>query len=175
MLAHVTYDGTTLTMTLLDLVVNKSFTLTQVINIPQVVGANTAYVGFTGSTGGGSTSSQKILYWTYAPQMPTTASATSAPTFSSPAGNYSTSQSIVLSSTTKGATIYYTTKGTTPTTASAVYSSPIIVGTGTTTIEAIAVANGFSPSAVVDSNLYCGGTHTGQFLQRIQLDRRPGA
>ena len=158
MLAHVTYDGTTLTMTLLDPVVNKSFTLTQVINIPQVVGANTAYVGFTGSTGGGSTASQKILYWTYAPQTPTTASATSAPTFSSPGGSYSTSQSIVLSSATKGATIYYTTNGTTPTTASTVYSSPIIVGTGTTTIEAIAAANGFSPSAVATATYIVGGT-----------------
>ena len=157
MSAHVTYDGTTLTMTLLDLVVNKSFTLTQVINIPQLVGASTAYVGFTGSTGGGSASSQKILYWTYTPQMPTTASATSAPTFSSPAGNYSTSQSIVLSSATKGATLYYTANGTTPTTASAVYSSPIIVGTGTTTIEAIAVANGFSPSAVATATYIVGG------------------
>ena len=62
--AHVTYDGTTLTMNLLDLVNNKTFTMSKVINIPQIVGANTAYVGFTGSTGG-LTSSQKILTWTY--------------------------------------------------------------------------------------------------------------
>jgi hypothetical protein len=155
--AHVTYDGTTLTMTLLDQVVNKSFTLTKVINIPQVVGANTAYVGFTGSTGGGSTASQKILYWTYATQA-ASAPTTSVPTFSVPGGSYSTSQSIVLSSTTQGATIYYTTNGTTPTAASTVYSTPIVAGTGTTTIEAIAVANGFPPSAVATATYIVGGT-----------------
>ena len=67
MLAHVTYDGTTLTMNLLDLVTQKTFTLTDVINIPQIVGANTAYVGFTAATGG-LAASQKILYWTYTAQ-----------------------------------------------------------------------------------------------------------
>ena len=155
--AHVTYDGTTLTITLFDPVVNKSFTLAHAINIPQVVGANTAYVGFTGSTGG-ATASQKILSWTYAPQMPPSIAATSTPTFSSPGGSYSTSRSIVLSSATQAATIYYTTNGTTPTAASAVYSGPLVVGTGTTTIEAIAVANGFSPSAVATATYIVGGT-----------------
>ena len=74
MVATVTYNGTTLTMNLQDLVTNKTFTLTQAINIPQIVGANTAYVGFTGSTGG-ETSSQKILYWTYTTQTPSPATA----------------------------------------------------------------------------------------------------
>jgi len=66
-LATLTYDGKTLTLNLLDLVVNKTFTYSKVINIPQVVGSNKAYVGFTGSTGG-LTASQKILYWTYTGQ-----------------------------------------------------------------------------------------------------------
>jgi hypothetical protein len=64
MVAHVTYNGTTLTMLLTDAVTNKTFTLSKAINIPSVVGATKAYVGFTGSTGG-LTASQKILYWTY--------------------------------------------------------------------------------------------------------------
>ena len=38
--------------------------MSQPINIPQIVGGNTAYVGFTGGTGGLS-ASQKILTWTY--------------------------------------------------------------------------------------------------------------
>jgi hypothetical protein len=63
-LAHATYNGTTLVMTLTDLVTNKKFTLSKAINIAQVIGSKTAYVGFTGSTGG-LTSSQKILTWTY--------------------------------------------------------------------------------------------------------------
>jgi hypothetical protein len=156
--AHITYDGTTLTMNLHDLVNNKTFTLTKVINIPQIVGANTAYVGFTGSTGG-LTSSQKILTWTYtaaAAAPPVTA----APVFSPPAGAYSTAQSVTLSSATAGAAIYYTTDGTTPTTGSNVYSGPMTVGDGTTTIKAIAVAGGLSPSAVATAAYIVGSTVT---------------
>jgi hypothetical protein len=62
--AQLTYDGTTLTLNLHDLVTNDTFSVSQAINIPQIVGGNTAYVGFTGSSGG-LTSSQKILTWTY--------------------------------------------------------------------------------------------------------------
>ncbi len=155
MLAHVTYDGTTLSMNLLDLVNNKTFTLTKAINIPQVVGANTAYVGFTGGTGGLS-AIQKILYWTYATQA--VSQVTSAPVFSPPAGSYSTTQSVTLSSATTGAVIYYTTNGTAPTTASPVYNGAIAVGTGTTTIEAFAVASGSSPSAVATATYVVGST-----------------
>jgi hypothetical protein len=68
--AKLTYDGTTLTLNLLDLVTNDTFTMSQAINIPQVVGGNTAYVGFTGGTGGLS-ASQKILAWTYTTQSVT--------------------------------------------------------------------------------------------------------
>src|SRR6201996_3385357 len=112
--AHVTYDGTTLSMTLLDLVTNKSFVLTQAINIPQIVGANTAYVGFTGSTGGLS-AIQKILTWTYATQAPSPA--TASPVFSPPGGSFTTSQNGTLSDSTAGAGVYLTTNGTTPNTA----------------------------------------------------------
>ena len=49
--AQVTYDGTTLTLHLLDLVTNDTFTMSQAINIPSIVGGNTAYVGFTGGSG----------------------------------------------------------------------------------------------------------------------------
>ncbi len=157
MLATITYNGTTLTLNLQDLVINKTFTLTKAINIPQIVGANTAYVGFTGSTGGES-SSQKILYWTYAAQTPTPV--TAAPSFTPPAGSYSTAQSVALSSTTAGAVIYYTTNGTTPTTSSPVYKTAIAVGDGTTTLEAIAVASGMAPSPVATAKYVVGSTVT---------------
>jgi hypothetical protein len=144
-LAHITYDGTTLSMNLQDLVTNKTFVLTKAINIPQVVGANTAYVGFTGSTGGLS-ASQKILYWTYATQA--ASSVTSAPVFTPQTGSYSTAQNVTLADSTAGAVIYYTTNGTAPTTSSSVYAGAIAVGAGTTTVEAMATANG-SQSTVV--------------------------
>ena len=62
--AHITYDGTTLTLTLTDTVTNASFTTSTAINIPATVGGNTAYVGFTAGTGG-LVATQKILNWTY--------------------------------------------------------------------------------------------------------------
>jgi hypothetical protein len=67
--AHVTYDGTDLTLTLSDEVTLATWSYSWAVNIPAAVGGNTAYVGFTGGTGA-STSSQKITYWTYLPGAP---------------------------------------------------------------------------------------------------------
>jgi Bacterial Ig-like domain (group 3)/Legume lectin domain/Chitobiase/beta-hexosaminidase C-terminal domain len=61
---HLAYDGTTLAMTITDNVAGATFSQSWPINIPQVVGAEQAYVGFTAGTGG-ETSSQKIETWTY--------------------------------------------------------------------------------------------------------------
>ena len=71
----------------------------------------------------------------------------SNPTFSPAPGTYTSAQTVTLSDWTSGSTIYYTTNGTTPTTSSAVYSSPIQVS-ATETIEAMAAASGFANSAV---------------------------
>jgi hypothetical protein len=62
--AHITYDGTTLVLTLTDAVTLATWSHSFTINIPAQMHGNTAYVGFTGSTGN-LTSSQKITYWTY--------------------------------------------------------------------------------------------------------------
>jgi fibronectin type 3 domain-containing protein len=62
-----TYDGTTLVVTIHDTVTGTSATQNYAINIPSVVGGNQAYVGFTGGTGG-LVATQDILSWTYTPQ-----------------------------------------------------------------------------------------------------------
>jgi hypothetical protein len=77
-------------------------------------------------------------------------SAAATPTFSPVAGSYSSAQSVTISDTTSGATIYYTTNGTTPTTASTKYTGAISVSS-TTTIQAIAVASGFNNSSVASA------------------------
>jgi len=61
---HMVYNGVTLIMTLTDTVTNASVTEAFPVNIPTMVGGNTAYVGFTGGTGA-STATQNVLSWTY--------------------------------------------------------------------------------------------------------------
>jgi hypothetical protein len=73
--------------------------------------------------------------------------AAAIPTFSPAAGSYTGTQIVKVSDATAGATIYYTTNGTTPTTASTLYSGPITVS-ATETLKAIAIAGGYSNSAV---------------------------
>jgi len=92
---------------------------------------------------------------TYAAATPVTQSFTvnsaskiaATPTFSVPAGAYTSAQSVTLSCSTASSTIYYTTNGTTPTTSSSVYSSAISVSS-TETIEALCAATGYTNSAV---------------------------
>jgi chitobiase/beta-hexosaminidase-like protein/BACON domain-containing protein len=73
--------------------------------------------------------------------------ATATPVFTPPGGSYTNTQSVTITDATRGAAIYYTLNGTTPTTASTVYSVPISV-TASETIKAIAIAPGYSLSAV---------------------------
>src|SRR5208282_1778956 len=72
----------------------------------------------------------------------------STPSFSpAPVGTFTTTQSVTLADSTPGVTIYYTTNGSTPTTASTQYTGPIAVS-APTTINVIAVGNGYGRSAV---------------------------
>ena len=75
---------------------------------------------------------------------------TQTPTLSPDGGTYTRAQTVKISAS-HGATIYYTTNGSTPTTGSAVYTGSIAVSS-TETIKAIAVANGYSTSAVASAS-----------------------
>lgn len=73
-----------------------------------------------------------------------------APTFSPPGGAYEIPQSVTLSSTTPGATIHVTEDGSTPSRASAVAVAPLLI-LETTTVRAMAVADGYADSAVASA------------------------
>ncbi|GAB3860515.1 hypothetical protein GCM10027610_101580 [Dactylosporangium cerinum] len=79
------------------------------------------------------------------PPPPSTTVAT--PTFTPPAGTYTSAQSVAISTSTPGATIRYTTDGSTPTTSSPVYTGPVTVS-ASTTLKAIGTASGMTTSAV---------------------------
>jgi len=77
----------------------------------------------------------------------TTTTTAATPTFSPAAGSYTTAQTVTISDSTAGATIYYTTNGATPTASSTKYTAAISVSS-TETIEALAVASGDTNSAI---------------------------
>jgi hypothetical protein len=82
---------------------------------------------------------------------------TATPTFSPGSGTYSTAQSVTIKDTTPGASIYYTTNGSTPSTGSTLYSAPVQVSVSEM-LQAVAIAAGFSQSAVGSANYTIGST-----------------
>ncbi len=79
--------------------------------------------------------------------QPQVATPTAAPS----GGAVPVGTTVALSTTTPGATIYYTTDGSTPTTSSNVYNTPIPI-TGAVTIKAIAVLAGMTDSTVMSES-----------------------
>ena len=112
------YDGTTLKVAITDTVTGATAAQSYSVNFPSIVGSTSAYLGFTGSTGGtGSlTATQNILSWTYVsslitPPPPTFVTATASLgqvllnwTASSGASSYNIYRS--LSSNGEGSTPY---------------------------------------------------------------------
>jgi hypothetical protein len=138
--AHVVYDGSILSMNLTDTVTGKQAYFQWPVNIPAIVGGDTAYVGFTGGT----INPVPLLIdsWSWWRGYDTRLA---QPTFSRAAGAYTSSQSVTITGPS-GAKIYYTTDGKPPTTAATVYGGPITVSSNKV-VQAIAVKSGYTNSA----------------------------
>ncbi len=147
---HMTYNGTTLTWTITDSTAGTSFTTSATVNIPSMVGGNSAFVGFTAGTGG-ATATQEIITWTYAPQA---ISPAATPVIGPTPGVYTNSVTVSITDSTPGATITYTTDGSTPVPGS--HGTPISSGgsftlTSSATVNAIASASGFANSQMASA------------------------
>jgi hypothetical protein len=152
---HMTYDGANLAMTITDTTTSATFTQTWPVSIPSSIGANTAYAGFTGATGG-YTSNQNILSWTMSSGASSGGGTVAPPTFSPVAGTYLGTQTVSLSDTTSGATIFYTLDGSQPGTSAGGSTqqynpaTPLTVSS-TETIKALATASGMTTSGTASA------------------------
>jgi hypothetical protein len=145
MAATLVYDGSLLTMTLLDTVTHDQFRASWPIDIPAITKSNTAWVGFT--AGELPEGVNKVLTWSfsrgYEKRLP-------AANFAVAGGSYPSAKTVSIDAY-PGATIYYTTNGQQPTTSSKKYTGPFSVSS-TTTVEAVAVETGYTDSLVAVAN-----------------------
>jgi hypothetical protein len=98
----------------------------------------------------------------------------SAPTFNPPPGAYSGEQSLTLTSSTSGSTIYYTIDGSTPTTTSSIFTAAINISKSTT-IKAIAVKSGSIDSSLTTADYTVYGALPVQSNLNIWLDASDAA
>ncbi len=87
----------------------------------------------------------QLAYWASVMHPPDPSVPT--PTFSPQPGTYHSQQNVVISDAMNGAVIYYTSDGSTPTTGSTVYTTPISIS-ASTTIRAMATYPSYPPSMV---------------------------
>jgi autotransporter-associated beta strand protein len=141
-LVNLSYDGTTLHETLTDQNNQASFSTTYTVNIPQDTGANTAYVGFTGGSGGvGSLqtiSNAQISYGGALTNMPNAnVIVTAASSFAAISGTASTFGNLTL-----GANLTFTggTAGTTASFANIMANTSATIGNDTNDSTGLAIS-----------------------------------
>jgi hypothetical protein len=164
MTVHMTYDGTTLTWKVTDTVTGKSFTKSVAINIPSYVGGNTAYVGFTGGTGG-LAATQDILNWTYNPNASASPdfSFSASPSTESVAAGLQASYTVTVTPQNGFAGSVGLSAGTLPSGVTASFNPASITGSGTSTLTV------FTPCSSSDSTSTLTLTGTSGSLSHSML------
>lgn len=172
--ATVTYDGSTVTLSLFDVTAGGScpgascFTKTwSNVSIPSLVDGSTAYIGIGGSTGSAAPGNLIVKSWSYTVNPPTASPGSTAtsggsstaanPTFSPVPGTYSSAQNVTITCpTTANSSPYYILgNGSLPlyplgnnvggAAVGAAYSGPINVASTNTLYASCAVNNNSNP------------------------------
>jgi hypothetical protein len=107
--------------------------------------ASTETINALATASGFSTSATATATYTI-----TALSPAATPVISPATGSFPSAQTVSITDSTPGATIYYTLDGSTPSTSSTKYSTSFIVS-ATTTVKAIATATNFATSATATS------------------------
>jgi Chitobiase/beta-hexosaminidase C-terminal domain len=100
-------------------------------------------IGCGGGGGNASSSSSQTT-------PPANSQTAAIPAIQPAGGTFSAAQAVSITDSTAASTIYYTTDGSTPTSASPVYSAPFTLNSATT-VQAIASASGYTDSTVTSS------------------------
>jgi hypothetical protein len=137
----IVYDGSLLTMVLLDTTTNAQARFAWPLNLAATTNSTGNFVGFTAGTASGGLF--QILSWSYWSGYNTRLA---TPTFSPTPGQYSGTQTVTLSYPA-GSTCYYTTNGLLPTSSSTPYTGPITVSANEV-IQAVAIQSGSTDSLV---------------------------
>jgi Legume lectin domain/Chitobiase/beta-hexosaminidase C-terminal domain len=137
----IVYDGSLLTMVLLDTTTNAQARFAWPLNLANTTNATGNFVGFTAGTASvGLFELQTWSYWSgYNTRLAT-------PTFSPTPAQYSGTQTVTISCPS-GSACYYTTNGLLPTSSSTKYTGPITVSANEV-IQAVAIQSGFTDSLV---------------------------
>lgn len=138
---NIVYDGSLLTMVILDTSTNAQARLAWPLNLANTTNAVGNYVGFTvGTAAVGYFNLQSWSYYSgYNTRLAT-------PTFSPAPGQYSGTQTVTIAAPS-GSTCYYTTNGLLPTSSSQQYTGPITVSANQV-IQAVAIQSGYTDSLV---------------------------
>jgi hypothetical protein len=140
------YDGATLSEHLLDLDTSQTWDAAYSVNLPSDAGgAHSAFVGFTGATGGVA-SQQFVTGFTFTLDNPPV----NGPAITPNGGAFTNFVNVGLTSSTPGATIYYTLEGSTPTATSTLYTGPFVL-TNSTLVKAVALKTNVADSAIASA------------------------
>jgi hypothetical protein len=143
--SSVLWNGTALTTTYVS-----AAQVTAAVPATDIAAPGTATVTVSNPTPGGGTASPGLTFTIGNPVAVT-------PVIAPAAGSYGVGQMVSITDSTPGATIYYTTNGTGPTASSTQYTKPFLIASSLT-VQAIAVASGFTQSAVATSAYTVGGS-----------------